>query len=223
MSNLPESENISVAVITGGHAFDVPNFHILFDNVPGADCYIQHIENFCADVGKVQEEYDVVLFYTMPRGIPSQEGRGPHRRIGPALEKLGKTKQGIFILHHGVLTYGEWDVFSKLVGIKNREIDSFDHDINLRIEITNSNHPITTDLEPWDMIDETYVMQEPEASCEILLETNHPKSMNAIAWTHDVDEARVFCFQSGHDNQTYVNPGFRTVLERGIQWCAGRI
>jgi type 1 glutamine amidotransferase len=47
--------------------------------------------------------------------------------------------------------------------------------------------------------------------------------MSAIAWTRDFKGSRVFCLQSGHDNETYVDPNFRTVLTRGIQWCARRI
>ncbi len=68
---LPITDNTTVAVITGGHAFDVPAFHALFDNIPGTDCYIQHLEDFATDVGNVCDEYDVLLFYTMPTGVPS--------------------------------------------------------------------------------------------------------------------------------------------------------
>ena len=50
---LPITDNTTVAVITGGHAFDVPAFHALFDNIPGTDCYIQHLEDFATDVGNI--------------------------------------------------------------------------------------------------------------------------------------------------------------------------
>jgi type 1 glutamine amidotransferase len=33
----------------------------------------------------------------------------------------------------------------------------------------------------------------------------------------------VFCYEAGHDNQTYPDPTFQMVLLRGIQWVAGRI
>ena len=35
--------------------------------------------------------------------------------------------------------------------------------------------------------------------------------------------ARVFCFESGHDNQTWVDPNFREVLRHGVLWCAKKI
>ena len=73
------------------------------------------------------------------------------------------------------------------------------------------------------MLDETYVVAEPDADSEILLFTDDPKSMRSIAWTRRYKNARVFCFQSGHDHHAYENPNFRLVISRGIQWAAGRL
>ena len=84
-------------------------------------------------------------------------------------------------------------------------------------------HSITQGMEDWDLIDESYVMVEPDEGNDILLAVDHPQSMKAIAWTRTFKQARVFCLQSGHDNQTYGNPQFRHIVARGIQWCAGRI
>ena len=35
--------------------------------------------------------------------------------------------------------------------------------------------------------------------------------------------ARVFCLQPGHNNDSFADPSVRTVLSRGIQWAAGRL
>ena len=207
-----------VAVVTGGHNFNVPAFHTLFRSLPDADCYIQHLEDYGGNVGKVRQQYDVVLFYTMPRGVPPAEGG-----VCEALEELGATSQGVFVLHHGILTYGDWPFWSNLVGMQNREVASVHFDQTLNLYIERSDHPITSGLEGWSMVDETYVMAEPDADNEILLTTDHPQSLKAIAWTRTFQQARVFCFQAGHDHQTYVDPNFRQVLARGIQWCAGRL
>ena len=37
------------------------------------------------------------------------------------------------------------------------------------------------------------------------------------------ENTRVFCYQGGHDNQTFANPNFRTFVERGMKWVARRI
>jgi hypothetical protein len=223
MSNLPKSDRATVAVVTGGHAFDVPAFHALFRGLASADCYVQHLEDYVSDAGKVRDEYDVVLFYTMPRGVPPEAGRGYEGRIRSVLEGLSRTDQGILVLHHALLTYGEWSFWSDLVGIRNRELGSFHIGTDVLVHIVDPDHPITRGMEPWDVTDETYVMDEPDAGSDFLLTVDHPHSMRAIGWTRTLGKARVFCLQSGHDNEAYTNPGFRKVLERGIQWCARRI
>jgi type 1 glutamine amidotransferase len=47
--------------------------------------------------------------------------------------------------------------------------------------------------------------------------------MRTIAWTRRFGKARVFCLESGHDHQTFVDPNYRQAVARGIQWTAGRI
>ena len=70
------------------------------------------------------------------------------------------------------------------------------------------------------MIDETYSMASCGEDSHPLLQTNHELSMKTIAWTRQVKRARVFCLQSGHDNDTWEEPAFRRVVEQGIAWCA---
>ena len=73
------------------------------------------------------------------------------------------------------------------------------------------------------MVDETYSMASADQDSHLLLTTDHPNSMRVLGWTRQFENSRVFCYQSGHDNLTYVNPSFRKTILRGIQWCAGRI
>lgn len=214
---------IAVAVITGGHGFDVPRFHALFRSMEGVDAYIQHMDDFASSPLEVRRWYDVVLFYTMLMDGPSDEHQPAY--VGTprtALEDLGRTRQGIFILHHAILAYPRWPVWSRMVGIEDR---TFGYHVGEEpaFEIADPDHPITAGLEPWQMTDETYTMADAGAGSQILLTARHPKSMRTIAWTRQHGMARVFCYQSGHDGQTWADDRFRCVLARGIQWCAGRL
>ena len=56
MSSLAKSDKTSVAVVTGGHSFDVPGFHALFRSLPDVDPYIQHMEDYIHDSGEVSKE-----------------------------------------------------------------------------------------------------------------------------------------------------------------------
>jgi len=217
-------DTIKVAVITGGHSYDVPNFHGLFRGLPKTyDIYIQHMEDFASSPKEARQGYDVALFYIMMMDGPTDEGL-PWYAGKPltALSELGETGQGIFVLHHATLAYPQWGVWNDIVGIGDR---TFGYHIGerLRVEVTDPTHPITQGLQDWEMTDETYTMPDAGEDSEILLSVNHPRSMKHIAWTRRHRQSRALNVQSGHDNATWVDPHFRTVLERGIAWCAGRI
>ena len=214
-TNSSDNNSIKVAVITGGHFFDVPGFHAIFRDMPNVDSYIQLEANWAADVGNVLDTYDVFLFYNMPRGLPEERTR-------PVLEKLGESGQGIFLLHHAILAYEQWPLWSDLVGISDRSF-GYDHEQQLSVQIADPAHPITQGIQPWQMVDETYSMASAADGSHLLLTTEHPNSMRVLGWTRQFRNARVFCFQSGHDNTTYVDTNFRKTILRGIQWCAGRI
>jgi len=217
------AENIKTAVITGGHSFDVLGFHKLFRGLAGIDAYIQHIDDFASSKEPVRDSYDVALFYFFMQDGPTDEGQpwyaGKHKS---ALEHLGETQQGIVVMHHALLAYPRWPVWSEIVGIEKRSFNYY-HSETVPVTVANVAHPITRGLGGWEMIDETYAMPDAGPGSEILLTTTHPKSMHTLAWTRTYKNARVFCFESGHDNRTYVNPSFQTVLTRGIRWATRKI
>jgi hypothetical protein len=214
---------LQVAVITGGHLFDVPNFHRLFRALDGIEAYIQPMADFTASPEKVRDSYDVLLFYIMLMEDPAEAKRpGPADQAKAVLERLGATEQGIVIIHHALLAYPKSALWSEVVGIADRKF-TFDHDQTLQVQVADSNHPITRRLRPWEMIDEIYGMDNASEGSKILLTVDHPKSMKTIAWTRQYKKARVFCTESGHDNQTWVNPNFKLVLRRGILWSAHRL
>ncbi len=208
--------NIKVAVITGSHPFEVPEFVDLFNNLPGIDCYIQDLDNFGADMSDVRPYYDVVLFYCMYGQPPADQAT---RR---SIERLGETKQGIFVLHHGILGFSDWHIWSDIIGIENRKF-TYHPGESVNVEIVDANHPITKGLSGWTMLDETYKMDGAGAGSQILLGTQHPKSLKTLGWTRQYRNSPVFCYASGHGKDTWADPNFRTVLERGIRWLAGKL
>ena len=202
---------VKTAVVTGGHRFDVVNFHHLFQSLEGVQPYIQHMDDFAAAPEEERDAYECVVFYTMLRGGPSDAGvPGYAGKPKTALEHLGATEQGILVLHHAILGYPEWPLWNELVGIGDRSF-GYHHDQSLQVETADRSHPITRGVASWEMIDETYTMADAGAGSEVLLTTRHPKSMRTLGWAHTHKKARVFCFQSGHDNQTWGNGGFREI------------
>ncbi len=217
-------DSIKVAVVTGGHRFDVPNFHGLFRNLEGVDAYIQSLEDFASPRAEERDFYDAVVFYNMHKEGPTDENRpGWMGRPLSALESWLATGKGIVLLHHAILAFPDWDPWVQMAGVVARSFESFSHDEVMRIAVEDGDHPITRGISDWEMIDETYVMGEPDTDSHLLLTTDHPACMKSIGWTRQYNDTQVFCLQSGHDNQTWKDENFQSVLMRGIQWVSGRI
>ncbi|MSP13839.1 MAG: ThuA domain-containing protein [Chloroflexi bacterium] len=142
-------------------------------------------------------------------------------RVKGPLQEIVERGQSILVLHHALLAFPQWQFWSDICGIEDRRY-AVELNQNLRIDIANSQHPITKGLAAWQMVDEAYMMVNADAGSDILLTPDHPKSMKTIAWARQYHNARVFCCQSGHDNLVYANPQFRTVIGRAIQWLARR-
>ncbi len=209
---------MKVGVITGGHAFDVIGFHRLFRSFDGMDCYTQSLEEWAADYGRHGRRYDSLVFYNMHKPVPEKCPSGPRTRA--AIDSLAEGP-GHVILHHGILAFKQDPMWDAMVGLTDRTIDGSSHDETLTVHVETDGHPITDGLSDWTMVDETYDFRDvdPEGS-EVLLTVEHPNSMSTMAWTRQYEDARVFNDVFGHDDQTWSNESFRTVLERGIKWAA---
>jgi hypothetical protein len=216
----PATTKVKTAVITGGHSFDVLSFHRLFRSMEGIDAYIQHMDDFASSPQEVRDGYDAVLFYGMPRETPSDKGPSYSGRQRSVLEHLGETEQGILVLHHAILAYPDWSTWDEIVGIQDRSFGYHD-DQTIQIEVANPVHQITVGLTAWEMVDETYTMDDAGSDSDILLTVDHSKSMRTVGWTRCYKKARVFCYALGHGDAAWSDPNFRNVLTRGLQWVAG--
>ena len=216
MSNSPAT--LRVAVVTGGHSFDVVAFRDLFQALPGIDPVIQHMDDWSCASPKARAAYDVVVSYSLLLEGPTDEGL-PWYQGQPltALGELLRSGQGIVLLHHAILAYPTWKPYSDLVGIPDRRF-GYHFTGPVTIDVADATHPITRDLPgSWTLDDETYTMAEPAGEhVHVLLTTKHQPSMRTIAWTNRVGRTPVFCYQSGHGPATYRDANFRAVLTRGI-------
>ena len=227
MSRSQTEPRIKVAMVTGHHGYDVASFQSMLRSIPEIDFYPQHLEDYLKDIWK-RDQYDVIAFYNYQQTTPGEGDDELGMLAKGPLEALGEDSRGILMLHHALTAFPKWQYWLDICGMEDwtkphqpGPISRTDQ--RLRIEVTDPEHPITKGLAPWDMVDETYNFVDAAAGSEVLLTTEHPESMSTIAWTRVHRNARVFCYQSGHDNQAFSNPQFRSVLGRGVQWLARRI
>ena len=221
---LPKTEKIKLAVVVGGHPYDVPGFRELFNSIPDVDPYIQDLDNWA--VSSVFDQYDAFLFFNMHAWGITSVRKDMDQRVADAFKRLGETKQGVFIMHHAILAFPESEVVSNICNMDHRVFSAPGHRFtahaNVDHQIANPAHPITQGLQPWTLNTEGFAIGDIRPGNDVLLTTNCPDSSRALAWTHQLKNARVFCYIIGHDAEDWNNPSYHTVLCRGIRWVAQR-
>ena len=208
-------KNLQIAVVTGGHPFDVVPFHKLWRAMPNVETYVQTLDDWARDA-KAAEFYDVVVLYNFQQ----QLNDGWKSTIQSV---LGRREQGIVVLHHGLVAFKGWSLWDELTGIPDRTNNRYKFDQEIPVKIENPSHPIAKNVTPYVIHDEVYHVAEPKlAAGELLFTTTHPDSMRAIGWTHSYHDSRVFCLESGHGPSAYENPNFRQIVKNALWWTAWR-
>lgn len=214
-------KRLNVAVLVENHPYDVIAFQDMLDSWAQCRCFVQPIDLFVQDE-KNQNFYDVVLWYNMNWNEP--DAGTPLRQY---MEQCAGTKgQGIVLLHHALLTFQDWPLYTELCGLSDRGGDHFKFHPNeqVRQTILPTGHPITSGQKDFTVTDETYSIGEPDqAGNEVLITTSNTSGMHNVAWVRRFRNSRVFCYASGHDGLVYSDENFRRILLRGLLWAAGEL
>lgn len=213
------NNNLQVAVLVENHPYDVIAFQKMLDSLEGCDCFVQPIDLFVQDTEN-RDRYDVVLWYNMNWNEPDADSA-----LRKYMEQsVGTNGQGIVLLHHALLTFQGWALYTQLCGLSDRGGDHFQFHQNEMVNqhILPGNHPITAGVTDFSVVDETYSIGEPDQPGNtVLITTDNQSGLRQIAWTRQFRSSRVFCYASGHDNAVYANPSFRKILLQGLRWAAG--
>lgn len=210
---------LKVAVLVECHPFDIDGFQEMLWSFEDCDCYVQAFDLFVQDE-KNRESYDAVIYYNMSLPLPEAGGF-----LESYLKNtLGESGQGIILLHHALLSFPKWDLWTQVSGVKVRCEDGvFEYHQNETVQehIVNTEHPVMDGVGDFSLVDETYIIGEPEETGNtILITTDNAVSIKKIAWTRTYKNSRVFCYASGHDNCSYGDESFRRIIHNAIRWTA---
>lgn len=217
---------IRVLVITGGHDFEVePFFKVFKDNPEITFVAADHPKAHAYFKKDAASNYDVIVAYDMHQEI-SEEAKKDFL----ALLQSGK---GLVVMHHAIASYQNWPEYAKIIGAKyyleKTTVDGVEkprslwqHDVNIKVEVADKNHPVTKGINDFEIHDETYKLFDVFGDVQPLLTTKEPLSNLVIAWAKSYGPARVVYLQSGHDHFAYENPNFQTILRQAIRWTAKR-
>ena len=141
---MPEPLNpdkISVAVIIGGHAYDVPAFKRLFDSFEDVVAYPQDISNFSRAWGVTPDAYDVLLFYNAGGDTAEDMDATWGAGTAAAVEAVGQAQQGVVMLHHAIRSYMAWPRWSALLGIPHEQREGSEFTVEfgqtMRVTVTD--------------------------------------------------------------------------------------
>jgi uncharacterized protein len=221
------AEKLNVAVVTGGHPFNEPEFLKLIQGYD--DITYKHLPQKMG--GEVFDNiadwpYDVIVLYNYNQHItPKQQAN---------FLKLLDKGVGLVILHHANGAYNNWPEFWKIAGVEyhfgpwerngGKMAPSGDKGgVKFRIHIADHTHPITRSLTDYDFVDETYCRTSIDPGIHPLLTTDEPSSDKIIGWTKTYRNSRVCYLQSGHNEAAYGNPVYRTLVIRALYWTARKL
>lgn len=91
------------------------------------------------------------------------------------------------------------------------------------VHIYDKEHPITKNLNDFEIQDETYRHDyHKNAQMRSLIRMSHGEERQSMAWVSHYGKGRVFYTGLGHGRAAWTNPCFQRLAVHGMYWAAGR-
>jgi type 1 glutamine amidotransferase len=256
-----EGGKLNVLLVTRGHPFQRDAFFDIFDSNKGIQ--YSNVEHPAAQFlfnPEMANKFDCYVQYDMP-GVEFGDD-GPHYPEPPEFYKEGVRAMGeagcpLVVLHHCAAAWPAWPEWSEIIGgrflytpMKSRGVDRPDSGYNIDVAHIVSpamDHPITSGIEPFEIIDEVYLYEVFEDSVVPLFRSNwmftrdnfysasnavvrgelnsnegwsHDDGSNIVGWIKAYKNAPIVYLQFGDGPAAYENENFRRILAQAIKWAS---
>ena len=218
-----KAEPVRVLLITGGHDFDKDPFYAFMKSLQGiVVSEVKHPDALAMFRPENRASYDLVMLYDMPEFI-DEKGKND-------FSDCLKEGKGLVVLHHAYCSYQGWPEYQKIVGGRyqreewnddkgvSHPASTYKHDVEFRVKVADTKHPITAGIKDFDILDETYANGCVNPEVHLLLTTDEPSSTPAIAWTNSYGKSKIVTILLGHDNHAWTNQNFVKLLTQAILW-----
>lgn len=181
-----------------------------------------HMQAMSAE--EIDQRYDAILFLNQNKYYPTSP---KNRKQYMTLANRGV---GMVFLQFTLSSQPEWDEFHDLVGgkwfLKHYTEDPKLHstyftDMTLDIQVLDTDHPVTDDLNDFTMNDAYYGNIFMDPSVHPLLGTEHPDIAPVIAWTHTYANSRVVYIMPGFTKGAYQNKSYIRLIENALGFVGG--
>ncbi|PVD50649.1 dehydrogenase [Terrimonas sp.] len=153
--------------------------------------------------------YDGLILYANHDSITKPQEK--------ALLDFVKSGKGFIPLHCASWCFRNSPEVVDLIGgqFKTHQYDLF------TAVIVKPEHPVMKDVPAFSTEDETYVHDKISKSIEVLTERVEGDHHEPYTWVRTYGDGRVFYTAYGHNEKTFVNPGFLKLVYNGILWAVG--
>ena len=153
--------------------------------------------------------YDGLILYANHDSITPQQNT--------ALLNFVSSGKGFIPLHCASWCFRNSAEAVELIGgqFKTHEYDSFP------AVLVKPEHPVLKDVPAFETEDETYVHDKIAGDIEVLTERVEGDHKEPYTWVKHYGKGRVFYTAYGHNEKTFLNPGFQQLVYNGILWAVG--
>ncbi|WP_276484168.1 PVC-type heme-binding CxxCH protein [Paraflavitalea pollutisoli] len=134
-----------------------------------------------------------------------------------ALLKFVRSGKGFIPLHSASFCFRNSPEVVEMIGgqFKSHKFESFP------LVAIKPEHEVMKNVPLFETRDETYVHDKISKNIEVITERVEGSHHEPYTWVRPYGQGRVFYTAYGHDDATFNNPGFLTLVRNGILWAVG--
>jgi type 1 glutamine amidotransferase len=219
----PAKTTARIALVTGidypGHKWEETSKALMEELAKDKRLKVDLIKDPAFLGTKELNQYDAVIIHFMPWEKPS-----PGPKAGEALKAYIKSGKGMVVTHFACGAFNDWPPFVEVAGrVYDPKLPPHDPYAKFKVEVRDTDHPITKGLEPFEVTDELYTCLAGETKIRILETAKSvlDKKDYAMAFVLEFGKGRVFNTPLGHDAQVYRTPAVARLMRRAVAWTAG--
>ena len=176
------------------------------------------------------EPYDVILSNWNSFGLGPDAENWPEEAKRAYFDFVHRGK-GHVVVHAGSASFPDWEEYGRLT-LATWKAGQTSHGPRHKfsVRIDKADHPVTAELEPFEIEDELWNRPGLSKGATVLASSYSAPDKEgtgqweAAALAGRFDRGRCFTLLLGHDVEAMKNPGYQALLRRGVEWAAtGRV
>lgn len=151
--------------------------------------------------------FDLCIFCVTPTELTNEE----EQSLGDFVES-GKN---LLAVHSATVVSEKNTRYIDLIGARFTHHSPY-HEFQVKIE--DAEHPVTKDLDDFNISDELYVLDRDPENAYVLATTVWEDKVQPMVYTKGYGKGKVLYNALGHDEVSFTNPAYQKLIIQGIKW-----